>query len=194
MLGMKHKTRSVKKKHVSEGVQVTHLVNAIELSDIKKIKGLLKQGAPINKASLFGRTPLATATARGNVEVIKILLRNNADPDLASGLIGDRTPLQIAALKGDLNILRILLNYGADPRDQKAITLALKNGNITFAQRLCDILGQDLPVLEKATQEQNQRDDAQAAEPQESWFKRIIKTCCSCDNVEIEWDEERKYI
>lgn len=192
-VGMERKSRP-KKKHVSEGSQVIQLINAITLSDITKINFLLKQGAPINKEGLFGRTPLAIAIGNGNLEVIKILLKNGAHPNLACGIIQERTPLEFAATKGDLNILRILLNYGADPRDQKAITFALLLGNREFAQRLCNILGQEMPILEKVTQEQDQRDDDQDTQPQQSWLAHFIKNCCCCKKPQIEWDDERKYI
>jgi hypothetical protein len=92
-------------------------------------------------------TALSEASAGGSIEVIKFLLKNNANPN-SKGAYG-RTPLWRSAFAGHLNCVQILLENGADPRiyssdGQKPIDAAtkdniidlFKNWNIQLTERM----------------------------------------------------------
>ena len=59
-----------------------------------------------------GDTPLHVAAARGNKNIITILLEAGADINCRNQLTGD-TPLHVAAAGGYLDIIKILLSNGA---------------------------------------------------------------------------------
>jgi len=94
------------------------LINSIDQNKIEDIKKLIKNGASINTRDKNGATPLLRAIRYKNFEVIKLLLENDADPNLcgASPFYSDQqTPLTEAILDNDIEITRILLEYGAVP-------------------------------------------------------------------------------
>ncbi|KAL8530387.1 hypothetical protein ACS0TY_007430 [Phlomoides rotata] len=77
---------------------------------------LLKKGADIEADSVEG-TPLHFAAKCGRPDIIKVLLKNNAEPDSVSKYLGI-SPL-ISATKSDINTVecvKILLNAKADPK------------------------------------------------------------------------------
>lgn len=92
-------------------------------------------------------TALSEAAAGGSIEVIKFLLKNNANPN-SRGAFG-RTPLWRSAFAGHLNCVQVLLENGADPRlyandGQKPLDAAthdnlidlIKNWNIQLTDRM----------------------------------------------------------
>lgn len=58
-------------------------------------------------------SPLHLATAKGHLDVVKILLQVNADMCLVCERDG-RNPLHIAAIKGQVNVLRVLVQARPD--------------------------------------------------------------------------------
>ncbi|MFJ9411620.1 ankyrin repeat domain-containing protein [Streptomyces sp. NPDC101393] len=93
-----------------------NLVEAILLSDVTRVKALLRAGADAERADRDGITPLYLASVNGQAELVRLLLAAGASPDTESnapGLAG--TPLCAAACWGSTETVRELLAHGADP-------------------------------------------------------------------------------
>lgn len=102
---------------------------------------LVKAGAPINSPSRneLRATPLQSAAAAGHVNIVEMLLKHRADPNVQEQ--GGHTPLHAAAQNGDLKTVRALLYGGADmtlrSNDGKTpLDLAIESGHMETAKLL----------------------------------------------------------
>lgn len=82
---------------------------------------LLDHGAAANARSGSGWTPLMLAALHGYAEIIEMLLRHGADPNVFTDEEADaqegcatRSALTLAVVNGRVEIVRLLLRYGAD--------------------------------------------------------------------------------
>jgi ankyrin repeat protein len=82
---------------------------------------LVEKKADVNAQSDIGYSPLHWAAYFGQVDIVKILLRHGADPNLKGGLQpmgssapANRTPLHVAAREGRSDIAKLLVDHGAD--------------------------------------------------------------------------------
>ena len=73
---------------------------------------LKKGGINIDKRDMNGFTPLHHACRKGARDIVKLLLENNADANMASNT--SITPLHFAAQLGNQEIIQLLLDAGAD--------------------------------------------------------------------------------
>lgn len=73
----------------------------------------LKAGLSANAISGNCRTLLTDACIQDDSACVKLLLQNQADPNLADA--AGNTPLMRAAIRGNTVIMQLLLNAGADP-------------------------------------------------------------------------------
>jgi len=93
---------------------VESLVEAVLAGDSGSVASLLGSGiSPDSRDE--GSTPLYNAAAQGEIELVALLLRAGADPNLRSAGEQEGTPLCAAACHGHVEIVRILLGGGADP-------------------------------------------------------------------------------
>ena len=84
-----------------------------ELSDIvKKILELQVDIKKVKTEGYPGHTPLHLAIFKCNLEIVKLLLKHNTDPNRMN-MKGD-TPLYLAVSKGHIGIVKDLLNNGAE--------------------------------------------------------------------------------
>jgi ankyrin repeat protein len=66
------------------------------------------------RGGFTGHSPLHYASRAGHIEIVKLLLSNNADPNRQT-TAGGATALHRAAFSGHLQIVKLLLDYGASP-------------------------------------------------------------------------------
>jgi YVTN family beta-propeller protein len=92
----------------------TRLARAIAAGDVQETKNLRRIGVPLNRIRSGGNsTALSIAARVGNVEIVKYLLKHQAD---VNGRNRDgNTPLHTAAFFGRTEIVKLFLTRGADP-------------------------------------------------------------------------------
>jgi ankyrin repeat protein len=83
---------------------------------------LLEQGASIDHTDRYGMTTLHRACCRGQVELVRALLKHNPKLDLRNNPYG--TPLHCAIVAGSMDVVLVLLDAGASPnaRDKRGNT------------------------------------------------------------------------
>jgi hypothetical protein len=128
------------------------MTEAALVGDSAALDDLLRSGAGnVNQAYIFGKnpaacpgetvlTPLQAATCAGHASVVKKLLDNKANPDLATRA-GRKTPLFLALDNGREDIVRLLVESGAnldvgDAGGNTALMVAAKKGNGSLAEFL----------------------------------------------------------
>jgi uncharacterized protein len=94
--------------------------------DKEQVRKLIARDADVNKT---GWTPLHYAATAGNVEMIALLLDENAYIDAESP--NKTTPLMMAAMYGSTPAVRALLEAGADPTLRNQLGMSA----VDFAQR-----------------------------------------------------------
>ena len=94
---------------------LTALHFAVQMSRKKSILFLCSLMSPqgMNIPDIFGRTPLHQAAAKGNPEIILILIKYGANVN--SQTISGETPLMKAIAFFQVEATKILLRFGADP-------------------------------------------------------------------------------
>ena len=94
------------------------LINAIECNEINKIKDYLKKDSSnLNILNEKGISPLHIAVINGNLEIIKLLIKYGANPNIISKN-KNQTPLHFAYIFKSLffnQIINLLLKYNANP-------------------------------------------------------------------------------
>ncbi|KAJ7136580.1 ankyrin repeat-containing domain protein, partial [Mycena epipterygia] len=86
-------------------------------------------------------TPLYAASESADVDIVKLLLKGGADPNIEGGEYG--TPLQVAVHAGDEEIVKILIQHGADVNTQSgrygtALYAASHGANFNIVKLLLD--------------------------------------------------------
>jgi ankyrin repeat protein len=94
----------------------TKLLEAVQGNEIKKVKGLIAQGASVNARTEFGETPLHLAQSK---EMAELLLSKGADIHAKDSEFG-MTPL----FNAPKEIFKLLISKGADvnARSKKGLT------------------------------------------------------------------------
>ncbi|MGB6064674.1 MAG: ankyrin repeat domain-containing protein [Desulfomonilaceae bacterium] len=91
--------------------QTTALILASKKGRIEIVMFLLDKGADVNATDRNRETALRSAVAGSHTELIKILLKRGANPNVQSHF---STSLELAAMKGSTGIVKLLLDSGAD--------------------------------------------------------------------------------
>jgi ankyrin repeat protein len=89
------------------GYMQTALMWAINRGHDDIARALIAGGSPVNAVDGWGWTPLTCAAAAGPIEIVRLLLKNGADPNHGA------SPLQEARERGHAGIIRILKQAGA---------------------------------------------------------------------------------
>lgn len=90
-----------------------YLLFSVEKGHIQNAKRALKTGADINSRDYFGKTPLIHAAARGDSEMVQLLLKFGAAATIMSKDRDGKTALNHARENGHKKIEAILVEYGA---------------------------------------------------------------------------------
>jgi ankyrin repeat protein len=113
------------------------LANAATAERVENARALIELGADVDGEAAV--TPLSFASAKGNTELVSLLLRHRADPNrrLSKG----RTALHVAAINGRRAVVELLLEAGADRsiRDsagRRALDEALERGHADIVAML----------------------------------------------------------
>jgi len=86
--------------------------SAVSEGDIEKAGSLLKENPLlVNKEDTNGRTPIFTAIARRNLEMVKFLIDNGALVRVGDSNL--RAPIHFAGFSNDTNMMELLLENGA---------------------------------------------------------------------------------
>ena len=88
------------------------LLDAVRRGDLAGVKAALDAGVPVDAPFRYERTALSFAAARGNLEIVRLLLDRGADPDKKDTFYG-ATPISSAINEGHASIVRLLLERGA---------------------------------------------------------------------------------
>ncbi|WP_210463126.1 ankyrin repeat domain-containing protein [Rufibacter roseolus] len=92
------------------------LYAAVQKNDKAKVEALLKKKADPNYIKQAGPwmkvNPLITAVNNSNIEIVKLLIANQAQIDWKDGF--NTTALMYAASKGNKEVVELLLASGAD--------------------------------------------------------------------------------
>ncbi|WP_138751958.1 M48 family metallopeptidase [Paenibacillus sinopodophylli] len=92
----------------------TALMWAAQLNDTVSGSALIEAGASLDVVEqTYEETALTIAIYNGSVDVVEVLLKGNANPDLEDST--GWTPLMTAATEGDMESIKLLLQAGADP-------------------------------------------------------------------------------
>lgn len=132
-------------------LQAQTLVELMEKQDFTAAEALIKSGTDINRPSADGTTPLHWAAYYGNVDLVRALLRAEADPATSNDY--GSSPMGEAATAGNLDIIELLLDAGVDvesanPEGQTALMAVARTGNLAAAELLID-KGADIDAAEK---------------------------------------------
>lgn len=117
------------------------LLGAIRSGDAAKVEQALSEGANVNAADAWGRTPLMMATQLRNTAAVKLILARK--PDVNAANRNDITPLIAATQAGNEEVVALLLAAGADPDladnlGWTALMWASSRNRLAIARRLVD--------------------------------------------------------
>ncbi|HSB09770.1 MAG TPA: ankyrin repeat domain-containing protein [Blastocatellia bacterium] len=109
--------------------------------DLAKVKLLVDRGADVNARAATGITPLMVASRyRGNVEVVRLLLKKGAKPNSEKGVEvrNDATALMFAVMAGDAPMAGALLDAGARVGDRMKVLGTFFNSPLNYATAFGD--------------------------------------------------------
>lgn len=128
-----------------KNLEWTPLHCMVEKQDTDEIKKLLNQNTDINALDKHGRTPLSLASAKGDLQTVKLLLNSCANPN--SGF-----PLHFSCEKNHVHVAQTLIENGADINLEREgnhpLLIAITNNHFEMTKFLIEN-GADLHVRDK---------------------------------------------
>jgi len=102
-------------RNSEESVNI-ELHNAIRLQRIRDVQRLLDARAdPNSRDKITGEAALCPACAKGSIDIVKLLLKRGADPNIVSGKNPRMVPLVLAIIYNRAAVCKLLLAHGANP-------------------------------------------------------------------------------
>ncbi len=112
------------------------LFEAVRNSEIDLVKKLLKAGVNVDAKTEYGSTALFFACDRGNKEMVELLLKAGAKPNIKDTFY-KATPVTWASQNSHNEIVVMLLKAGGDGADA-FLTSAFSNNSVDFAKQLIE--------------------------------------------------------
>ena len=88
-------------------------IESVDNSDIVAVKLFLEAGMNADAKNDAGETALQAAVIEGHADIVKLLIKHDANVNAASDT-GSVTPLHYAAGNGHADIVKLLIDHGAD--------------------------------------------------------------------------------
>jgi uncharacterized protein len=131
--------------------QAQSLVEMVERQQFPAAFDVIGSGVDVNQPSSDGTTPLHWAVYHGNQDLVRRLMRAEANPNTRNDY--GSSPMLEAATTGNIELLELLLNAGAhvespNVEGQTALMAVARTGNIEAAKLLVD-KGADVNAIEK---------------------------------------------
>ena len=144
MFGMdKEPSKKMLKKKAARAKEAGALHAAVASGDVVDARELLELGANVNepKSEEDSTTPLLVAAAKGNVEMVKLLIKSGANLDAQDDC--DNNALHVACSKGHVNVVSRLIKAGCDVETRAgngatALHLAARKGHDDVVELLLD--------------------------------------------------------
>lgn len=125
---------------IDQNTEITPLLFAIQINNLKLIKLLIQYGVDLNTKNSKGDTALIFAIQNKKEKIVKLLLESGADPNIKNNY--DTTALIYSVENNCVSIAKLLLQYGIENIDLKdrtgntALTLAIKNKFVNIVELL----------------------------------------------------------
>jgi ankyrin repeat protein len=100
------------------------LTNAVTSGDEKAVSALLANGADVNETTSGGQTPLILAVIFGHTNLVKLLMRAGADPQLRDNL--GLNAIEWAQRRGSTEAVTILTNHRQSSTPPRKIVIPLE--------------------------------------------------------------------
>jgi len=167
----------------SEAAKGPALVAAAGLGRMEQVKQLLHflkvsqkgDNLGVNTQDHSGITPLWSAARQGRLDLVRYLLRERADPDIAahSGL----GPLHTAAQQGYTDVATVLIDYNAqvnklDKQGNSPLLWAIQNWHEDIVQLLLDSGAQSLSTAKRIVERLRSSEESDEHEVQ--WATRVL--------------------
>lgn len=96
-------------------------------TNTNRVATLIRQGADVNSSNTSGITPLMAAAAKGNVALVKLLLKKGANPNASIMVEGESlSAFDFALISGHYNLAKLLPAVGPDGKPLKGEARKLK--------------------------------------------------------------------
>ena len=95
-------------------VPVREIHHLVRDGDIGRLRAAIEAGIDLNARDRHGQTLLLVAVQHRRLDIMMMLGKAGADPDLAHDRVGHFTPLHEAAWRNNLDSVEALLELGAD--------------------------------------------------------------------------------
>lgn len=130
----------------------SNLLVYAERGDTANVLKMINSGAYIDFKNGYKATALLVACEKSNLEIAKILLYNNADPNLSA--YDGFTPLMFAAYQGNLDLAELLIFYQANLNTKDANGFSALN----YASVMGDFVMADMLIFYGAEPLQNTKE------------------------------------